>query len=74
MTCEEVMELMQRHLDGDLNSEEQKRLSEHLDACEDCADMMERLQRVDEDLANLPKGTPAYSLVDGILPRLAQID
>ncbi|HZG74757.1 MAG TPA: hypothetical protein VEZ72_02755, partial [Paenibacillus sp.] len=44
------------------------------DACGDCADMMERLQRVDEDLANLPKVTPAYSLVDAILPRLAQID
>ena len=74
MTCEEVMELMQRHLDGDLNSEEQKRLSEHLDACGDCADMMERLQRIDQDLASLPKVTPAYSLVDAILPRLAQID
>jgi anti-sigma factor RsiW len=65
---------MQRHLDGDLNSEEQKRLSEHLDACGDCTDMMERLQRVDQDLASLPKVTPAYSLVDAILPRLAQID
>jgi len=74
MTCEEVMDLMQRHLDGDLNNEEQRRLSEHLDACPDCAEMMERLERIDRDLASLPKVTPAYSLVDAILPRLVQID
>ncbi|WP_274388706.1 anti-sigma factor family protein [Paenibacillus antri] len=68
------MELMQRHLDGDLNHEEQKRLSEHLDACPECAEMMERLERIDQDLASLPRVTPAYSLVDAIMPRLAQID
>ncbi|WP_309123353.1 zf-HC2 domain-containing protein [Paenibacillus sp.] len=68
------MELMQRHLDGDLNYEEQKQLSEHLDACPECTDMMERLERIDQDLASLPKVTPAYSLVDAIMPRLAQID
>lgn len=74
MTCDEVMEFMQRHLDGDLNEGEHKRMSEHLDACPDCADMMERLQQIDQDLANLPKVTPAFSLVDAILPRLEQID
>ncbi|MCI3923200.1 zf-HC2 domain-containing protein [Paenibacillus sp. TRM 82003] len=65
---------MQRHLDGDLHEEEHKRMSEHLDACPECADMMERLQQIDKDLANLPKVMPAYSLVDSILPRLAQLD
>lgn len=74
MTCDEVIELMQRHLDGDLNEEEHKRLSEHLDACPECADMMERLTQIDQDLANLPKVTPAFSLVDSILPRLEQLE
>ncbi|HZG57370.1 zf-HC2 domain-containing protein [Paenibacillus sp.] len=74
MTCEEVMDYMQRHLDGDLNSEEQKRMHEHLEGCSDCADMMERLARIDQDLANLPKVVPAFSLVDAIMPRLQQID
>jgi len=74
MICEEVMELMQRHLDGDLNSEELERLTEHLDTCSECAEMMERLESIDRDLASLPKVTPAYSLVDAILPRLQELD
>lgn len=74
MTCDEVMEFMQRHLDGDLNNEEHKRMGEHLDSCPECADMMERLTRIDQDLARLPKVAPAYSLVDAILPRLAELD
>jgi anti-sigma factor RsiW len=74
MNCDEVMELMQRHLDGDLNNEEHKRMLNHLEACPECADMMERLQQIDQDLASLPKVMPAFSLVDSILPKLSQLD
>lgn len=74
MTCEEVMEYMQRQLDGDLNGDEQKKLNDHLANCPECARMMDRLMRIDQDLANLPKVVPAYSLVDAILPRLEQVD
>jgi anti-sigma factor RsiW len=74
VTCDEVMELMQRDLDGDLNHEEHRLMSDHLEACPECADMMERLQQIDQDLANLPKVTPAFSLVDSILPRLELLD
>ena len=74
MNCEEVMELMQRHIDGDLNGDEQKKLTDHLEACPDCAEMMERLEQIDNDLANLPKVVPSFSLVDSILPRLQEID
>jgi len=74
MTCDEVIELMQRHLDSDLNSEEQKRMMHHLEACPECAEFKERLERIDRDLASLPKVTPPFSLVDAILPQLQQID
>ena len=74
MTCDEVIELMQRHLDGDLNSEEEKRMMHHLEACPECAAFKERLERIDRDLASLPKVTPPFSLVDAILPQLQQID
>lgn len=74
MNCNEVMEYMQRHLDGDLNREEQNRLHGHLRSCPECAEMMDRLVRIDQDLANLPKVVPPFSLVDAILPRLEQID
>lgn len=74
MTCDEVIELMQRHLDGDLNDEEYQRMMHHLEACPECAEFKERLEKVDRDLASLPKVTPPFSLVDAILPQLQQLD
>ncbi|MBP1961507.1 zf-HC2 domain-containing protein [Paenibacillus aceris] len=74
MNCQEVMELMQRQLDGDLNSQEEGELDAHLAYCLDCMEMFERLQRLSGELAQLPKVVPPYSLVDAILPQLAEID
>jgi len=74
MNCHEVMEDMQRQLDGDLNEQEFAALSEHLRECPDCAAMFERLERLSSELENLPRVTPAYSLVDAILPELERID
>ncbi|MBA2938186.1 zf-HC2 domain-containing protein [Paenibacillus sp. CGMCC 1.16610] len=74
MNCQEVMELMQRQLDGDLNSQEEDELHAHLAYCLDCVQVFERLQRLSGELAQLPKVVPPYSLVDAILPQLAEID
>ncbi|MDU0202232.1 anti-sigma factor family protein [Paenibacillus sp. MAH-36] len=74
MNCQEVMELMQRQLDGDLNSQEEDELHAHLAYCLDCVQVFERLQRLSGELAQLPKVVPPYSLVDAILPQLDEID
>ncbi|PZD93967.1 hypothetical protein DNH61_21005 [Paenibacillus sambharensis] len=74
MTCQEVMELMQRQLDGDLDERETADLTEHIRHCPECEAMMERLNRLSDELENLPKVQPRYSLVDAILPQLEQID
>jgi hypothetical protein len=74
MNCQEVMELMQRQLDYDLNAQEEELMWAHLEHCLDCAKMFERLQKLSAELTNLPKVEPAYSLVDAILPKLNEID
>ncbi|MCY9695841.1 zf-HC2 domain-containing protein [Paenibacillus alginolyticus] len=74
MNCQEVMEFMQRQLDGDLNAKEEIELHAHLMHCLDCAQMFERLQRLSDELTQLPKVIPPYSLVDAIMPQLADID
>lgn len=74
MNCAQVMELMQRHLDGDLNNEELELMANHLENCPECAEMMQRLKQIDQDLANLPKVTPPFSIVDSILPKLKEMD
>ncbi|WP_276356312.1 anti-sigma factor family protein [Cohnella caldifontis] len=74
MNCQEGMELMQRHVDGDLNDEETSRLMDHVGHCPDCAAMLERLVRLSRGLEQLPRVVPPYSLVDAILPQLEQWD
>ncbi len=74
MTCQEVIDLMNRQLDGDLDERETELLMNHTRNCPDCAEMLERLSRLSSELENLPKVTPSYSLVDAIMPRLEQIE
>src|SRR4051812_19497281 len=74
MTCQEVMDYMQRQLDGDLDERETDILHKHTRHCPDCAAMLERLQRLSGELDSLPKVTPPFSLVDAILPQLDKLD
>lgn len=74
MNCQEVMIYMQRQLDGDLDSQEEDEMHAHLMDCLACAQMFERLQRLSDELSQLPKVTPPFSLVDAILPQIEEID
>jgi hypothetical protein len=74
MKCQEVMEYMQRELDGDLDEIEFAKAHKHIRQCADCSAMYERLRRLSAELENLPKVTPPISLVDAILPKLDEID
>ncbi|MCZ8511139.1 zf-HC2 domain-containing protein [Paenibacillus filicis] len=73
MMCQEVIELMQRYLDRDLDEAEYGRMLEHLQQCTECMELFERLVNVSNELESLPKVTPPYSLVDAILPQLEQL-
>jgi hypothetical protein len=74
MNCQEVIEFMQRQLDGDLDAQDEAQLADHLKHCSECAEMHQRLMQLSSELTNLPKVVPAYSLVDAILPKLVEID
>ncbi|MCM3627242.1 zf-HC2 domain-containing protein [Paenibacillus glycanilyticus] len=73
MTCQEVIEYMNRQLDDDLGEHEYEILMKHTRHCPDCAAMFERLKKLSEELGNLPHVMPKYSLVDAILPQLEQV-
>ncbi|OME86772.1 hypothetical protein BK120_07525 [Paenibacillus sp. FSL A5-0031] len=74
MNCQEVMELMQRQLDNDLDESEIEVLMNHTRQCPDCAAMFERLQLLSAELTSLPKVMPSYSLVDAIMPQLERME
>lgn len=73
MICQEVMELMQRHIDDDLDQQETSLMEDHADHCSDCAAMLSRLQKLSNNLEQLPRVVPKYSLVDAILPELDRL-
>ncbi|WP_301292563.1 zf-HC2 domain-containing protein [Paenibacillus tyrfis] len=72
--CQEVIELMQRYLDRDLDETEYSRMLQHLQQCPDCTELFERLVNLSNELESLPKVTPPFSLVDAILPKLEQLE
>jgi hypothetical protein len=74
MKCEEVINLMQRELDGDLNAMEKKKLFHHLSSCYDCQALFERFKTLSFQLEALPKVNPPYSIVDKVLPTLDQVE
>lgn len=74
MNCQEVMELMQRQMDGDLDQHETSLMMDHVGRCPECAAMLARLQSLNDQLAQLPRVEPKFSLVDAILPQLDRLD
>ncbi|WP_269321908.1 zf-HC2 domain-containing protein [Paenibacillus sp. UNC451MF] len=72
--CQEVIELMQRYLDQDLDELEYEQMLGHLQQCSECTELFQRLAALSQELEQLPKVTPAYSLVDAIMPKLQRID
>lgn len=72
MNNQEVMELMHRYLDGDLDDRELERLESRLQQDPESAVLFERLKRLHHDLEQLPKVAPPSSIVDAILPKLEQ--
>ncbi|GAA0353904.1 anti-sigma factor family protein [Bacillus horti] len=72
MKCEEVNDLINRELDGDLNEDEQRLLKQHLDGCSDCTELLENLRMVTVQLRSLPKVNPPIDIVNSILPDLEE--
>ncbi|XID95410.1 anti-sigma factor family protein [Paenibacillaceae bacterium WGS1546] len=73
MNCREVMELMQRDLDGDLNQQESSLMTDHVGQCPECAAMLARLKKLSAELEQLPRVAPKFSIVDSILPELEKL-
>jgi negative regulator of sigma E activity len=73
MTNEHIWELMQRDLDGDLSPDEQLLLHSSIKTDPDLQLMYGRLKKVSDQLEQLPPVTPAFSIVDSILPQLDAI-
>ncbi|MBG9804634.1 hypothetical protein ABHN05_11680 [Brevibacillus laterosporus] len=72
MTQDDIHDWMQRDLDDDLSVEEKRMLQAKLAENPEYMLQYERLQKVSDGLANLPRVTPPFSIVDALLPQLEQ--
>lgn len=71
MTCNDIFELIQRDLDGDLSEQEKRTLREHTEQCVSCAQLYERMQAVSFMVGEaLPDIEPPVNIVDSIMPQL----
>ncbi|MEM9561256.1 MAG: zf-HC2 domain-containing protein [Actinomycetota bacterium] len=52
LTCEEVMEVLQAYLDGEVDVETALRVAEHLDSCPACSAESEVYQRIKDNLSS----------------------
>ncbi|EGL82301.1 hypothetical protein CathTA2_2217 [Caldalkalibacillus thermarum TA2.A1] len=66
MSCEEVLHLIQRHLDHDLTEDEHRQLDQHLSHCPSCAATFQKYQALHQRLEQLPQVNPPLSIVDRI--------
>lgn len=74
MKCAEVMEWMHRYLDHDLSQDEMIEMFRHIDNCPSCAEVLDRLSMLSEQLEQLPDVKPPFSLVDSIMPQLDKLE
>ncbi|WP_442603667.1 zf-HC2 domain-containing protein [Paenibacillus sp. KN14-4R] len=74
MNCEKATEWIQRYVDNDLEQLEERELLAHAQSCHECAELLQRMKLLAFELEQLPKVNPRYSLVDAILPKLAELD
>ncbi|NUU62318.1 zf-HC2 domain-containing protein [Paenibacillus agri] len=74
MSCAEVMEWMHRYLDHDLSQDEILEMFRHIDNCPSCAEVFDSLSTLSKSLEQMPDVKPPFSLVDSILPKLAELD
>ncbi|MFD2880094.1 anti-sigma factor family protein [Paenibacillus rhizoplanae] len=58
MKCAEVMEWMHRYLDHDLSQEEMLEMFRHIDDCPSCAEVLDRLTLLSQQLEQLPDVKP----------------
>lgn len=71
MSCEQIIEYIQRDLDDDLSRGEAAKLEEHLRICSDCRKVRESLRKLNQQLIVLPDVDPPISIVDNfVLPQI----
>ena len=68
--CEEIRELLNAHLDGELSVEDRRRVEEHLAACEACRRELAGTERVWRALGVLESIQPAGDLAERVFRRV----
>lgn len=55
MNCDEMVELISAHIDGELSPAEQQVLEQHLNQCSQCSSLQQRLLHMEKGFAQIPQ-------------------
>jgi anti-sigma factor RsiW len=67
MNCDEFVELVTAHLDGELDPDTERRFLDHLAECDGCALYLEQIRHTLRTLATLPARSLAGQARDRLL-------
>ncbi|MGH1505313.1 MAG: anti-sigma factor family protein [Acidimicrobiales bacterium] len=64
LSCDEIMEVLQGYLDGEVDAKTARRVAAHLDACDGCATETDVYRRLKDSLAHVPTETVDPEIMD----------
>lgn len=67
MNCQWIRNRITPHMDGELNGEEMRKVSHHIEHCKACSDELSRLIEVKRLLSQLPSMTPPKQFEERLL-------
>jgi hypothetical protein len=70
MSCGRFRELLSPHLDGDLSTDEEKSLSEHLETCEACRMRLDELRAVVDVVRGIPAPDAPVGLATEVMAKI----
>ena len=70
MQCEDMMALLQQHIDGEISAQDEALLQSHLQSCETCRALLCAYEQIDAGVAQLQE-EPPENMAKGIMYRIA---
>lgn len=67
MTCAELVELVTAFIEGELDSETERRFVEHLAICDGCEIYLEQMRRTIAEVGQVPPGSMSDQTRDRLL-------
>ncbi|MFQ5810296.1 MAG: anti-sigma factor family protein [Armatimonadota bacterium] len=74
MSCRRVKRLLSIYMDDDCSPGERAQVEEHVEACGDCAGLLDELRRTTELVSSLPAEETSDGFMSALTPKLRELE